>query len=148
MAPLQAPWVLKRLKLDPQTPLTEMRLLKANGDTIGGADAIVEVARQIWWGWPVFALSRIPGMMPLFRALYRGVAARRHCLGKGTWATGLPEVECTARGKGRSSRGDEAQISRPSGRIVRKCETRDLGCYPARGLFNHSSTPPLHLCPT
>ena len=59
----------------------EMKLITARGVTFGGADAIVELARYLWWTWPMWALSRVPGMMPLFRAGYRGFAANRYCLG-------------------------------------------------------------------
>lgn len=59
--------------------LGEMRLLLADGRNLGGADAVVEVARRIWWAWPLWALSRLPGMMPLLRSGYRILAANRHC---------------------------------------------------------------------
>ena len=56
-----------------------MRLLLQNGDAPGGADAILEIARRIWWAWPLFALAKMPGIKPMLRAMYRHVAANRFC---------------------------------------------------------------------
>ena len=41
----------------------------------------MQIARRVWWAWPLFALGQVPGMMILFRAIYRFIAARRTCLG-------------------------------------------------------------------
>ena len=83
LAPLQTPWVRQRLGLRPDQPLTEMKLLAADGRIFGGADALAQIARRIWWAWPLFAASRIPGVMFIFRAIYRRLAAKRHCIGGG-----------------------------------------------------------------
>jgi hypothetical protein len=45
----------------------------------GGAEAVVQIARRIWWSWPLFALSRLPGVMTLFDKLYARIAANRYC---------------------------------------------------------------------
>jgi alginate O-acetyltransferase complex protein AlgI len=79
LAPLQTPWVRERLGLPEGEPPVEMRVLLANGDAPGGADAILEIARRIWWGWPLFVLAKLPGIKPLLRALYRIIAANRYC---------------------------------------------------------------------
>ena len=68
------------LCLTPGEPLDEMKLLAADGNIFGGADALVQIARRIWWAWPLFALAQIPGAMILLRAIYRRVAANRQCL--------------------------------------------------------------------
>ncbi|MBI4325454.1 MAG: hypothetical protein HY674_09340 [Chloroflexi bacterium] len=56
----------------------EMVLLTADGQRFGGAEAIVQLARHIWWSWPVFALGQLPGATFMLRALSRRVAAHRH----------------------------------------------------------------------
>jgi predicted DCC family thiol-disulfide oxidoreductase YuxK len=61
--------------------LSEMIVLTPDGRRFGGADGVVQIARRLWWAWPLFALAQIPGMMPLFRAVYHRVATSRHCLG-------------------------------------------------------------------
>src|SRR5437899_2969301 len=50
--PLQTPWAQERLGLKPGAPLEEMRVLTHNGEDLGGADAVIFLARQIWWAWP------------------------------------------------------------------------------------------------
>jgi predicted DCC family thiol-disulfide oxidoreductase YuxK len=79
LAPLQTAWVRERLGLPEGEPPVEMRLLLANGNAPGGADAILEIARRIWWGWPLFVLAKLPGIKPMLRAMYRIIAANRYC---------------------------------------------------------------------
>lgn len=78
--PLQTAWAKERLGLTDVTALLEMRLLLADGRIFGGADAVIETARKIWWAWPIWAISKIPGMIFIFRAIYRFIAARRNCV--------------------------------------------------------------------
>jgi predicted DCC family thiol-disulfide oxidoreductase YuxK len=59
----------------------EIRVQFADGIALGGADAIVALARRIWWAWPLWLLAKIPGAMPFLRAAYGVVARNRHCLG-------------------------------------------------------------------
>jgi len=59
--------------------LKEMRLRLADGTVFGGPSAVVEVARRIWWAWPLWAFSRLPGVMRLMRAAYDWVARHRGC---------------------------------------------------------------------
>lgn len=79
IAPLQDPRVGALLGLPREELLREMRLLMADGTHLGGADAAVALAKEIWWWRPLVWLSQIPGMMPRLRALYRWIAARRNC---------------------------------------------------------------------
>jgi predicted DCC family thiol-disulfide oxidoreductase YuxK len=81
LAPLQMAWVQKQIGLKPKEPLTEMKLLAADARVYGGAEALAQIARRIWWAWPLFALTQIPGTMILFRALYQRIAANRNCFG-------------------------------------------------------------------
>lgn len=78
-APLQTAWVKARLNLADHDPLTEMRLLRLDEPVLGGAEAAVALMRHVWWLWPLWLLSRVPGTMPLFRLAYRRIAANRHC---------------------------------------------------------------------
>jgi predicted DCC family thiol-disulfide oxidoreductase YuxK len=78
-APLQSTWVKTRLKLTEHDALTEMRLLRPDEPVLGGADAAVVLMRHVWWLWPLWLVSRIPGAMPVFRAIYRHLAVNRHC---------------------------------------------------------------------
>ena len=81
LAPLQTPWVQKQLGLNPNEPLAEMKLLTADGLIFGGADALLQIAKKIWWAWPLFVLAKIPGLTSLFHVIYRRIAANRTCFG-------------------------------------------------------------------
>jgi predicted DCC family thiol-disulfide oxidoreductase YuxK len=83
VVPLQTPWVQQRLALAGLEPLTELRLLTADGRIFGGADALLAVARRIWWARPVVWVSAIPGVKAALRAAYRFVARHRACMGWG-----------------------------------------------------------------
>ncbi len=79
VATFQTTWVRQRLGLKPGDPLTEMKLLMADGKIFGGADAQVQIAKAVWWMWPLFIFAQLPGAMFLLRTNYRWVAANRYC---------------------------------------------------------------------
>jgi predicted DCC family thiol-disulfide oxidoreductase YuxK len=79
LAPLQDPRVGALLGMCRRELLREMRLLMTDGTQVGGADACVALAREIWWARPVVWLARVPGAMDLLRFGYGWVAARRKC---------------------------------------------------------------------
>jgi predicted DCC family thiol-disulfide oxidoreductase YuxK len=75
--PLQTQWVMERLSHEPDAPLEQMHVLTSDGQDIGGADAVIFLARQIWWARPLVAFTRLPGMHKLLDRGYRWVAAHR-----------------------------------------------------------------------
>jgi predicted DCC family thiol-disulfide oxidoreductase YuxK len=79
VAPLQDPRVAALLGLSKHDLLREMRFLHGDGVHSGGANAAIEVAKEIWWAKPLVWLARIPGMMRIFHAGYHWVAAQRSC---------------------------------------------------------------------
>lgn len=90
--PLQTPWVKARLNVPEADLLTEMRLLLPNQRILGGADAAVVLAKFVWWLWPLWLVSRIPGVMPLLRNGYHFIAKNRHW-----FATGCKNGKCIPR---------------------------------------------------
>lgn len=78
-APLQDPRVGALLGMTHQELLRELRFLLSNGRHYRGADAVLAVAREIWWARPLVWLAKIPGMPRLLHALYRRLAAQRSC---------------------------------------------------------------------
>ncbi len=88
VAPLQDPRVGALLGMSLQELLRELRFLHSDGEHCGGANAVLAVAREIWWARPLVWLAAIPGVMPLLQAGYRWVAAHRSCAA----ATG-PQIE-------------------------------------------------------
>jgi hypothetical protein len=81
VAPLQDPRVGALLGLSRSELLRELRFLLSDGSQFGGADAVLAVAREIWWGRPLVWLAKIPGMMEQLRRGYYWFAARRSCAG-------------------------------------------------------------------
>lgn len=79
LAALQDPRVQELLALPPDQLLLEMRVMTSAGTQFSGADAIVWLARQIWWAWPLSAFSQLPGAPRILRSAYRWVAAHRNC---------------------------------------------------------------------
>jgi predicted DCC family thiol-disulfide oxidoreductase YuxK len=83
VAPLQDPRVGVLLGLCRSELLRELRFLLSDGTHCGGADAVLAVARQIWWAAPFVWLSDIPGVSHLLHLGYRWVAAQRNCSSSG-----------------------------------------------------------------
>jgi predicted DCC family thiol-disulfide oxidoreductase YuxK len=83
VAPLQDPRVAALLGLSRSELLRELRFLLSDGSQFGGADAVLAVAREIWWGRPLVWVARIPGMMEQFRRGYYWFAGRRSCAAVG-----------------------------------------------------------------
>jgi predicted DCC family thiol-disulfide oxidoreductase YuxK len=79
VAPLQDTRVGALLGLTPHELLREMRFLHCDGRHFGGADAAVEIAKEIWWATPLVWLSKIPGVMRILRKVYHWIAAQRSC---------------------------------------------------------------------
>ena len=77
--PLQTAWVKARLSLTEEELLAEMRLLLPDQRILGGADAATLLAKYIWWLWPLWLASKIPGAMIPLRAGYRFMARHRYC---------------------------------------------------------------------
>ncbi|HXT26639.1 MAG TPA: DUF393 domain-containing protein [Candidatus Eisenbacteria bacterium] len=79
VAPLQDPRVGALLGMSRYELLKELRFLMSDGTHAGGANAVLAVAREIWWARPLLWLSLLPGTTPVLDAAYRWVAARRGC---------------------------------------------------------------------
>jgi predicted DCC family thiol-disulfide oxidoreductase YuxK len=80
LAPLQDPRVGALLGLCRAELLRELRFVLSDGSQFGGADAVVALAREIWWAGPLAWFTCIPGAMELLRRGYRSVAMHRNCM--------------------------------------------------------------------
>jgi predicted DCC family thiol-disulfide oxidoreductase YuxK len=90
VAPLQDPRVGALLGMNREALLMELRFLLSDGKQYGGADAVVAVAREIWWGRPLVWFSRLPGAMKLLHAGYRWIATQRSCAAANHAACAVP----------------------------------------------------------
>src|SRR5258706_8044064 len=79
LAALQDPRVAALLALPPDELLREMRVVTTTGEIHGGAEAIVYLAKQVWWAWPFFAAAHVPGVSQILDVCYRWVADHRPC---------------------------------------------------------------------
>jgi predicted DCC family thiol-disulfide oxidoreductase YuxK len=79
LAALQDPRVAVLLGLPPDQLLREMRVVTTKNEMYGGAEAIVYLAKQIWWGWPVYVAAKLPGVLRILKAGYRWFADHRRC---------------------------------------------------------------------
>lgn len=66
-------------ELKPGERPTEMRVRTADGHEFGGADALLFLAKQVWWAQPLCWIARLPGPKRMFHRIYREVASRRSC---------------------------------------------------------------------
>jgi predicted DCC family thiol-disulfide oxidoreductase YuxK len=75
--PLQSPWVIDRTGLSPAALLEDLRLLHADGRLTSGADVYRFVMRRLWWAYPFYLLTVLPGGRFLFDRGYRTFARHR-----------------------------------------------------------------------
>jgi len=80
LAPLQDPRVSALLGLSQRELLRSIRFV-SDGAQFAGADALLAVARELWWARPLLGIARIPGGLVFLRSAYHWMAARRHCRG-------------------------------------------------------------------
>jgi predicted DCC family thiol-disulfide oxidoreductase YuxK len=76
VAPLQSPWVQEQIGLAGEL-LSDVRLLRPDGRLISGADVYRFILRRIWWTYPLYLLSQVPGLHGLFDWGYRTFARHR-----------------------------------------------------------------------
>lgn len=103
LVPLQSEWVEEQLHLPASELLTEMRVLTKGGKLRGGAEAIVYLARFVWWAWPFRLLWALPGGKTIMQHGYRWIARNRHCTSRtcplprrSSWKNWLPMILLTA----------------------------------------------------
>lgn len=89
-APLQDRRVGALLGMSRRELLRELRFVLADGRQYGGAEAVLAIAREIWWARPLVWISRIPGMPNLMQAGYRWTAAHKNCGAVGCAVAGFP----------------------------------------------------------
>jgi predicted DCC family thiol-disulfide oxidoreductase YuxK len=81
LAPLQTPWVSECLDLRiPENP-SEMLVMTPDGQVFGGGEAVLYLARRIWWAKPLSVLGLTPVGHRLMKKAYRVLAEHRMCLG-------------------------------------------------------------------
>ena len=83
IAPLQEPWVTEALGMQPEEIAQDIRLyVPATREVVSGANVYRQVMQRIWWAYPLYLLTRIPGFRSLFDRAYRRFADNRHAFSK------------------------------------------------------------------
>ncbi|MCS6842912.1 MAG: DUF393 domain-containing protein [Caldilineales bacterium] len=97
VAPLQAPWVAERLGLPYAELVHDVRLLYTDGRHVAGGDVYRHALRRIWWAYPLYLLSVIPGLRQAWDWAYRMFRDNRHRVSA---TCGLPAPGESARAEG------------------------------------------------
>jgi predicted DCC family thiol-disulfide oxidoreductase YuxK len=79
MAPLQDSRLGALLGLSGEELMHAIRFMLGDGSQYSGADALLAVAREVWWARPLVWVSKVPGAMPAMRTGYRWGAKRWRC---------------------------------------------------------------------
>jgi predicted DCC family thiol-disulfide oxidoreductase YuxK len=74
------PDLLAQYNLSLDDVLTQVWLITAEEEVLGGAAAVNQCFRYIWWAWPLAFLYRLPGLRQLEGWLYRWIATHRHLM--------------------------------------------------------------------
>lgn len=82
LAPLQESWVAEELKLPVADTVADFRLFLATGEKFAGADVYRQIFKRIWWCWPIYLLSVLPGFSYLFSLAYATFRDNRGRLSK------------------------------------------------------------------
>ena len=82
LAALQEPWVGEWMQMSTEELELDVRLLLVSGRHLKGAEVYRYVMRRIWWAWPIYALSTLPGLRQLFDAAYRRFADNRYWISR------------------------------------------------------------------
>ena len=79
VAPLRDPRVAALLGMARPELLKELRFLMSDGSHSGGPNAVLAIAGEIWWGWPLVWASRLPGVKDVLHTAYGWIAVLRKC---------------------------------------------------------------------
>lgn len=89
-APLQSDWVRDHFTIPISELLNDVRLLLPNGTNLAGADVYRHIMQRLWWAYPIYLLSCVPGLRQLFDLVYRLIASNRQLVSK---ACGLSSTQ-------------------------------------------------------
>lgn len=79
VAPLQDPRVAILLGLSPEELLRSVRFVISDAGHFSGANALLGIARELWWARPLAWLSKLPGVMAALHAGYQWGTERWRC---------------------------------------------------------------------
>lgn len=78
VAALQEEWVAEAIDISGVDLYRDLRVLLVDGTLYSGAEAYRYMMRRIWWTYPVYLVSLVPGFRQFFDWCYRKFADNRH----------------------------------------------------------------------
>lgn len=81
-APLQSDWLRGHFAIPSSELLRDVRLLLPNGSNLAGTDVYRHIMQRLWWAYPIYLLSCVPGLRQLFDFSYRLIASNRQLVSK------------------------------------------------------------------
>ncbi|NDC39717.1 MAG: DUF393 domain-containing protein [Proteobacteria bacterium] len=82
LAALQEDWVAPELGLPASQVAVDFRLLCVDGRRFAGADVYRQIFKRIWWCWPLYLFSVVPGLAQIFNWAYATFRDNRGRLSK------------------------------------------------------------------
>lgn len=74
------PETMSELSLTSQDGMTQVWFAGRDGRLTGGAAAVNEALKYVWWAWPFAYLYQVPGVKQIQDWVYRWVANNRYRL--------------------------------------------------------------------
>lgn len=84
------PEQMAALGLTNEDGMTKAWFVSADGQLIGGAEAINEAMRYVWWAKPVTYFYKLPGIRQLEDRVYEWIAKNRYRMPGSTAACAVP----------------------------------------------------------
>lgn len=81
-APLQSEWVAAATGIPEAQLLEDLHLVERGGRVLRGAEAYRSLLRRIWWTYPCYLATLVPGLRQLFDFAYRAFATHRYKVSK------------------------------------------------------------------
>lgn len=83
IVPLQADWVRAYFSdLSDEQLLEALRVVRSDGRHLAAGDALIHLARYVWWLWPIWLAGQVAPLRVLIRAVYNGIAKHRDLMDK------------------------------------------------------------------
>ncbi len=92
IAPLQSPWLSEFVHLEESPESWDLTLLQSDHRAIVGADVYRHVMRRIWWAYPFYVMSIVPGLNRVFDWAYSTFARNRYCVSRACGLDRSPNV--------------------------------------------------------
>jgi predicted DCC family thiol-disulfide oxidoreductase YuxK len=83
LVPLQSPWAQGVIAQTGDPLLDDIRLVHPTGGIVSGPEVYRYVMKNVWWAYPLYLLSLVPGLKSAFDRGYRAFARNRMRISNG-----------------------------------------------------------------